>query len=241
MMLQQTQVARVVPKFNAFIEHFPTIELLAAAPLSEVLIAWNGLGYNRRAIFLWQAAQQVVEQFGGKLPETTKELVTLSGVGPNTAGAILAYAYELPVVFVETNIRTVYLYHFFHDENSKISDAELQTLLEQTLDRTNPREWYWALMDYGSHLKSQIGAHLHKSTHYAKQSKFEGSLRQVRGQILKALLNGEVPTGELEKGLSLVNDQRFIKAVDGLRSDGLIVVENEVLRLTDHTTPSHNR
>lgn len=114
-MLQQTQVPRVLPKFTEFLTKFPTGQELAEASLGEVLAAWSGLGYNRRAKFLWQAAQKVVRDFGGELPHTFEALESLPGIGKNTAGAVAAYAYNQPAIFLETNIRTIFIHHFFRD------------------------------------------------------------------------------------------------------------------------------
>jgi A/G-specific adenine glycosylase len=216
LMLQQTQVPRVMPKYEAFLAQFPTVQALATTNLGGVLRAWQGLGYNRRAKFLWQAAQMVVEQ--GAFPATVPELVRLPGIGPNTAGAILAYAYNQPAVFVETNIRTVYIHHFFADR-SDVADTEIRELLEQTLDREHPREFYWALMDYGTWLKATIGNLNTASRHYAKQSKFHGSRRQIRGQIIRLL--GERPRtfAELE---TIVLDERLPTVLAELTAEGLI-------------------
>ena len=191
-MLQQTGVARVAAKYREFLEIFPTFQALATAKLSEVLIVWSGLGYNRRAKFLHHAAQMVVDQYQGRIPRTQKDLVNLPGIGPNTAGAILAYAFNEPCVFIETNIRTVYIHHFF-EEHPEVTDAQITELLKQTLaietqlPEPNYREFYWALMDYGSYLKKEVGSLLHQSKAYSKQSVFEGSRRQIRGKILKLL------------------------------------------------------
>jgi len=187
LMLQQTQVGRVVPKYHEFLEHFPTVHDLAKAELGDVLRVWQGLGYNRRAKFLWQAAQ-IVDKLK-HFPDNVADLVKLPGVGVNTAGAIAAYAYNFPAVFIETNVRTVYLHHFLAD-SVDVPDAEITELLEQTIDHENPREFYWALMDYGTHLKATIGNVNKASKHYAKQSKFHGSRRQVRGQIIRLLGSG---------------------------------------------------
>lgn len=185
-MLQQTQVSRVVEKYKEFIKVFPNFKTLAQAPQAQVLAVWSGLGYNRRALMLHRTAQIVEKAFHGRLPRTVEELVQLPGIGLNTAGAIMAYAFNIPVPFIETNVRSVYL-HFFFPQSQEVSDKELLPLVEQTMDYDNPREWYWALMDYGSILK-QSGNPNQRSTHYVKQSKFQGSNRQVRGQVLKLLL-----------------------------------------------------
>lgn len=146
-MLQQTQVDRVIPKFLEFIHKFPDAASLAETPLGEVLVLWSGLGYNRRAKYLHEAAKMVMTDFGGEFPTDVDGLIKLPGVGQNTAGAMMAYAHDQPVLFVETNVRTVYFHHFFED-GEKVTDGQIRALLEQTIDMQHPREFYWALMDY---------------------------------------------------------------------------------------------
>lgn len=216
LMLQQTQVARVVPKYHEFLALFPTTEALAKAELGDVLRAWQGLGYNRRAKFLWQAAEQIMQL--DHFPIELTELVKLPGIGANTAGAILAYAFNQPVVFVETNVRTVYIHHFFKDQTD-IADKEILQLVGKTLDRENVREFYWALMDYGSYLKSTIGNMNKASKHYTKQSAFEGSRRQVRGQVLREL---GVTSKTLEELQMTIQDQRLKAVLAELTDEGLI-------------------
>ncbi len=218
-MLQQTQVDRVVPKFEAFIAAFPTIQALAEASLADVLMLWSGLGYNRRAKFLHEAAKKVQEEFGGTFPETIPELMLLPGVGVNTAGAIAAYGFNQPALFIETNVRTVYFYHFFEDK-AAVTDAELKEIAKETIDREHPREWYWAIMDYGSYLKRQGAGRNDKSHHYKKQSPLKGSVREVRGQIIKALAGGDATVTELQTLLQA--DDRFPTALKGLQRDGLV-------------------
>jgi A/G-specific adenine glycosylase len=227
-MLQQTQVERVIPKFEAFVERFPSIESLANASLGEVLQLWSGLGYNRRAKFLHEAAMKIVNDFGGSFPETDKELVSLPGIGVNTAGAILAYSFNQPSLFIETNIRTVYFYHFFA-EKDEVNDVELKAVVEATVDTEHPREWYWALMDYGSYLKRQGVGQNKKSSHYKKQSPLKGSVREVRGQILKLLTNADLDERELR--LQLVADDRFEPALLSLEKEGLIAKTKAVFHL----------
>jgi len=228
LMLQQTQVDRVIPKFEQFLQDFPTIQDLAKAPLGDVLTVWSGLGYNRRAKFLHEAAKKVVAEFDGKMPTTKEDLTSLPGVGVNTAGAILAYSYNQPFSFIETNVRTVYFHHYF-DDQPLVSDKELQKLVEETIDQENPREWYWALMDYGSYLKKQGAGRLDKSSHYKKQAPLKGSLREVRGMILKLLKDHDYSESELKA--SLPQDERFAQALDGLLKDGLISRTDERLHL----------
>lgn len=218
LMLQQTQVGRVIPKYHEFLARFPDVQRLAAAPLGEVLRAWSGLGYNRRAKFLQQAAQVIVTQFGGVFPPSVAELTQLPGVGVNTAGAIVAYAFDRPVSFVETNIRTVYLHHFFHDETN-VADKAILELVEQTLDAEHARDWYWALMDYGAHLKKTVGNPNQRSRSYAKQPKFEGSRRQIRGQVLRLLSNRPMTRQKLAEQIS---DERLADVLTELITEGLI-------------------
>ena len=228
LMLQQTQVDRVIPKFLAFIERFPTVHSLAEASLGDVLQLWSGLGYNRRAKFLHHAAQKIVADFGGIIPETITELKTLRGVGENTAGAILAYAYNQPVVFIETNIRTVFFHHFFQDETD-IDDKILVRIVEDTLDEEHPREWYWALMDYGTYLKKQGVGRIKQSKHYVKQPPLKGSVREIRGLIIKNLL--EQPLGKEALQSKLPHDDRFVKALGDLLREGLVVEKNNTFSL----------
>lgn len=190
LMLQQTQTHRVVPKFEQFIAAFPDFHTLAQASLRDVLSAWQGLGYNRRGKYLQQIAQHVIEKFNGELPNDINLLQTLPGIGPYTAGSVSAFAFNQPTVFIETNIRSVFIHSFYRDEKN-ISDKKLMPLIAQTIDRQNPREWYYGLMDYGVFLKKSGTNPNHKSRHYTKQSKFEGSDRQIRGAIIRLLTNQE--------------------------------------------------
>lgn len=229
LMLQQTQVERVIPKFELFITTFPTIKSLAKAPLSEVLTVWSGLGYNRRAKFLYETAKKVVADFDGVIPDTYDALVSLPGVGSNTAGAILAYSFNQPVVFIETNVRTVYFHHFFEDK-ALVTDKELKEVVGRTMDTEHPRQWYWGLMDYGSYLKKQGVGRNDKSSHYAKQTPLKGSVREVRGLILKALAKKEYEFDELKAELPA--DERFKASVKALVAEGFIKKQGDHLSLT---------
>lgn len=226
LMLQQTQVDRVIPKFEAFIAAFPSEHELAAASLADVLRLWQGLGYNRRAKFLHEAAKRVVEI--GEFPHDEAGLMTLPGVGKNTAGAILAYAFNKPALYIETNIRAVYIHHFFAD-SELVDDKDIYSLLKQTIDDTNPRHFYWALMDYGSWLKKQ-GVRPGRSRHYKKQSPLKGSVREIRGQILAALSTSDYSEAALRG--QVTDDERFVPAVAGLIKDGLVVKTGGKLHLT---------
>ena len=198
-MLQQTQVDRVTQKYLDFIEQFPTTKSLAQATLADVLKAWQGLGYNRRAKFLKQASEKIQQEFNGTFPETVDELIKLPGIGKNTAAAIMAYAFNTGVPYIETNIRTVYIFHFFKNTED-VHDTDIEKLVVETMDKENPREWFWAIMDYGTHLKKTYGNNIQKSKHYVKQKKFQGSRRQKRGAIIKYLtLHDKANLTELQK------------------------------------------
>jgi A/G-specific adenine glycosylase len=229
LMLQQTQVDRVIPKFEAFITRFPDARQLAAASLADVLKLWNGLGYNRRAKYLHDAARMIIQDFNNEFPADEENLRRLPGVGPNTAGAILAYVFNNPAIFIETNVRTVYFHHFFPD-GEKVSDKELAKLVAETIDREHSREFYWALMDYGSWLKKQGAARLQQSRHYKKQPALKGSVREVRGQIVRMLTNGDMPQSKLQQQLN--TDPRFDIALAGLLRDGLVTQAKGTLHLT---------
>jgi len=230
-MLQQTQAPRVVPKYLAFLERFPTVQILAAASPSDLLQYWQGLGYNRRALNLQRGAQYVVEQWQGVLPSDEATLQTIPGIGPYTAAAIRAFAFDLPAMVLETNIRRVYLHHFF-PESEDVSDAELKPLIAASQDEQHPREWYWALMDYGSHLGQTLPNANRRSRHYTKQSKFTGSHRQIRGNILKLLLaHGPQTQAWLFHKLE-VAPERLQQAIAELRSEGFLAAEpDDVVRL----------
>jgi len=187
-MLQQTQTERVTGKYKEFIARFPDFAILAEADLQSVLQIWQGLGYNRRAISLKETAVRVVQEHNGRLPKDLDELMRLPGIGRSTAGAILAFAYDIPIAFIETNIRRVFI-HFFFPDRENVKDSEILPLVQQTLDKENPRQWYYALMDYGAMLKSMLPNPNRKSAHYARQAPFEGSNRQIRGMVLKLLLS----------------------------------------------------
>ena len=219
-MLQQTQVERVVPKYERFIQAFPNPKSLAESETAQLLRLWQGLGYNRRALYLRSAAQQIMEKHAGKFPRTLEDIDALPGVGKATAGAIMAYAYQGPSAFIETNVRRVFL-HFFFPNGRKVTDDRLIPLVERAVDKKNPRDWYYALMDYGTMLKKSVSRNPNRrSAHYAKQSKFEGSNRQIRGRVLKILLkNKKMAESEL---VSELGDIRAGKSVSQLVSEGFL-------------------
>lgn len=187
-MLQQTQAERVAQKYPGFIALFPDFSSLALTPLEQLLRAWQGLGYNRRALALRRSAEIIIDRHSGLVPDNADELMALPGIGHATASSILAFAFNKPVVFIETNIRAVYIHLFFKDR-ADVADLEILPLVERSLDRKNPRRWYNALMDYGVMLKSMHHNPARRSKHYKKQSLFFGSHRQKRSMILKIALD----------------------------------------------------
>ena len=191
-MLQQTQTTRVDGRWQRWLERFPTPSALAAAEPADVLEEWQGLGYNRRALALHRAAQAVTA-LGGELPAETAALEALPGVGPATAAGIRAFAFDLPSVYLETNVRTVLLHELFPDEE-RVSDRTLVPILRETCPADasdpadDPRAWYYALLDYGAYLKRTVPNPSRRSASHARQSRFEGSHRQKRAELLRVLL-----------------------------------------------------
>lgn len=186
-MLQQTQVDRVKLKYAEFLSAFPTVHELAAAPLPEVLQVWQGLGYNRRAVYLKRCSEEIVTHHAGQFPRTLDTLQSLPGIGPYTARALAAFAYGVAEPLIETNIRTVFIHCYFHGRE-KVCDSEIMPLVAVTLDRDNPRQWYYALMDYGVMLKQTLPNPGRRSRHHMQQSRFEGSNRQLRSRILREVM-----------------------------------------------------
>jgi A/G-specific adenine glycosylase len=229
-MLQQTQVDRVWNKYTEFIKRFPDVESLASVSLKEVMPYWQGLGYNRRALYLHQSAQRIMDEFNGRIPSTVDELQSLPGIGCATASSICAFAYNSPIVFIETNIRSVYI-HFFFNDSQCVHDGVLRPFIEKTLDRANPRGWYYALMDYGAALKKSVGNPGRRSVHYTRQTPFKGSLRQVRGSIIRYLTeNGTISYEEVY--INVVSSRETIDSVlKQLEKEGFIVVTDKTLSL----------
>ncbi len=220
-MLQQTQVDRVAERFPGFIASFPDFPSLARAPLRRLLAAWSGLGYNRRALALKETAARIVAGPGGALPPSPEELRLLPGIGRATAASLAAFAFNAPVVFVETNIRAAFIHEFFPARRT-VADRELLPLVRQTLDRRNPREWYNALMDYGAMLKRRHGNPARRSAHHRGQPPFAGSDRELRGRLLRLMLaEGAAVTRLLAVRLG-EDVPRVKKILGGLRRDGLV-------------------
>jgi A/G-specific adenine glycosylase len=254
-MLQQTQVSRVVPKFQSFMRRFPDFETLAAAPLRDVLAEWQGLGYNRRGLQLKKLAEMVVaetkEKSGSKtvsktadLPRTKEALMELPGIGPNTAGSVLAFAYNIPQAFIETNIRSVFIHFFFKKARRKIDDKEILKLVETSLlstssagktgkKITNPREWFYALMDYGAYLKSSHPNPSRKSKHHVRQSPFKGSNRELRARILRIIIEKPRIAEEIERLLKIktLSALPIKKNLTALTKEGFIAEKNGIFHI----------
>ncbi len=234
-MLQQTQVTRVGNYYGRFLARFPDPDSLAAAPLGAVLELWSGLGYNRRALALQRAAGAVVREHGGTLPADRNALLALPGVGPATAGALLAFAFARPAVFIETNIRRVFLHQYFPAATT-VPDAALLPLVACTLDRRQPRRWYYALMDWGAALRQQrAGNPNRRSAHYSRQSPFAGSRRELRGRVLRLLAERRCLTfAELQDRCA---DDRFAAVVAELAAEQFLTRAGAVVCIAGYTAP----
>jgi A/G-specific adenine glycosylase len=220
-MLQQTQVKRVVPKYGEWLAAFPDIRSLAKAPLAEALMHWSGLGYNRRGKWLWEAGKSILERFEGKVPREESSLRALPGVGPYTARAVRAFAFGIPEAFIETNIRRVFIHFFFQDREDGVKDTEILPLVERTMDRDDPKTWYYALMDYGAALPAVTANPNRKSASYVRQSAFKGSNREARGAIIKAVMAGRGHIREISR-ISGIEYERIKSAGTELATEGLI-------------------
>lgn len=246
-MLQQTQTDRVFPKYTAFLEAFPTARSLAEAPLADILEKWSGLGYNRRARFLQQACQAVVNENGGVFPHIPSELEKLPGIGPYTARAVACFAFsgahpEAVEPFIETNIRSVYIFFFFKNDKDaggtpeSVSDARILRLVADSMpsaDVVSPREWFYALMDYGAMLKKKVVNPNRRSSSYTKQSRFEGSIRQARGVILRQLVKNKetsLSLSQIQK-IEYIDIERLEKAAELLCAESLIVRDGDLYRI----------
>lgn len=235
-MLQQTQTSRVAEKFPEFLKRFPNFKALSVSTPAEVILAWQGLGYNRRALFLRALSQKVVTDHSGKLPQDPEKLIKLPGIGKNTAGSVAAFAFNQPTVFIETNIRSVFLHYFFPGKTD-VPDTDLIPLITATIPQDNPREWYWALMDLGVSIKKSQPNPSRASKHHTKQSKFIGSKRQVRGAILRELATQPLTEALLIKeltSLSPLSPEEFKTIITSLIKEGFIAKNGSKLNLKNN-------
>lgn len=243
-MLQQTQVSRVDGRWQHWLERFPSIDALAAAQPADVLDEWQGMGYNRRALALLKAAQ-AISGAGGVMPREVAELVALPGIGPATAAGIRAFAYNLPGVYLETNVRAVFLHELYPDA-VQVPDRELVPLVEATCPKDaldpadDPRTWYYALLDYGAYLKKTVPNPSRRSRAHVRQSRFEGSHRQKRAMLVRSLLAhrgegvdaatlvDELSAQELEAGRDRVTEAVVLELLDELSGEGFCHREGEL-------------
>lgn len=230
LMLQQTQTSRVAQKFDAFISKFPDFQSLFQAPFSEVLTVWKGLGYNRRAKYLHDISAIVTNEYNSELPADPEILVKFPGIGPATAASICVFCFNTPLPFIETNIRTVFI-HFFFQKETGVEDRDIMMLVERTLDHERPRQWYYALMDYGVMLKKSVGNLNRRSKHYSRQSPFEGSDRQLRGRILQFLLDQQIIDEKDIAELLREPAERVARLLSALCDEGIIVRNGTSLSL----------
>lgn len=229
-MLQQTQVERVMLKYAEFIHAFPTVQTLADALLSDVLHVWQGLGYNRRALYLKRCSEMIATQYSGCFPHTPVELQTLPGIGPYTARAVAAFAYGIAEPLIETNIRSLFIHFFFHG-CEKVSDSRIMPLIAATLDRDNPREWYYGLMDYGAMLKQAHTNPGRRSSHHTQQSRFEGSNRQMRSRLLREIMvQPGITRDELIK-IVAAGHETVEQNLDALQQEGFLLKQGDCFRI----------
>lgn len=235
-MLQQTQVSRVLGRWEEWLDVFPTVEALASAPLPPVLELWQGMGYNRRALNLKRCAEELVANHDGMVPSDKKALLALPGIGPSTSAGVRIFAFRQPDMYLETNVRTVFIHELFPDED-KVPDKQLVALVEQTCPQDESvRDWYYALLDYGAHLKKTISNPTRRSAQYARQSKFEGSHRQKRAYLLRRAIEGIMSLSELTEDLARAEESAGRNApsadevaaiMEELESEGFVVRQGD--------------
>ena len=243
-MLQQTQVSRVAPRYASFLARFPTAETCAEASVGDVLRLWSGLGYNGRAVRLHRAASMVTDQLGGSFPATVDGLRQLPGVGPYTARAILAFAFEADVAVVDTNVsRILARWH----GSPVVRPIQAQERADAALPAGRAWAWNQSLMDLGATVCSARGpacarCPLRPSCRWnragrpepdpgsipvgSRQSRFDGSDRQGRGRLVRALALGPIDAARIPTVMGWPEDpDRAARVVDALVGDGLAVRE----------------
>lgn len=231
-MLQQTQIERVIPYWERWMRRWPTPEHLAAATLEDTLRQWSGLGYNRRARSLWDSAHRISAEFSGKVPETPQELITLPGIGPYSASAIACFAYNRPTTFIETNIRAAVIHHFY-PHKTNVPDSDIHPILESALDRENPRLWHWALMDYGAAIKKETPNPNRRSAAYTRQTPFHGSFRQQRAAILRNLITqGPADAATLQRRTG-IQRETLCQAIETLQKDLLVCNQDGAYKIKE--------
>lgn len=221
-MLQQTQVARVLTRWERFLSRFPTVDALAAASPGDVVEEWQGMGYNRRALALKRAADICAARYGGAMPEGVEELVKLPGIGEATAAGITAFSRDVPCIYIETNVRAVFIHRFFPDEE-RVTDRQLRPLVEAACPTEDVRGWYYALLDVGAHLKRTQGNPSRRAAAYTRQSAFEGSRRQKRSWLLREVMASPgIESEELMARLNRIEREAGRDGVDRATFDSIM-------------------
>lgn len=236
-MLQQTQVSRVLPKYKEFLQAFPNPKALAKSNDAELLQIWSGLGYWRRARFLKEACIKITKDYDGKFPKDTQILRRLPGIGPYTAGAISCFAFHNTEAFIDTNIRRVYL-HFFFQDKTDIPDSEILPIAQKAITNQDPRQWHWALFDYGALVLKDKKIN-RKSRHYTKQSKFDGSFRSYRAKLLRYVLKQKEQRIHIEDATEFLEDilrederdYSPTEILQSLKTDKLIRIEKDLVKI----------
>ena len=227
LMLQQTQVPRVVPRYEEFLSRFPTPAAAAVAGVAELVRAWAGLGYNRRAVNLHRAAVEIVDRHGGELPRTFDQLLALPGVGPYTARAVLAFAFEADVGVVEVNSARVLARAA---AGRRLSAGEAQALADRLVPEGRGWAWNQAMLDLGATVCTKAAPRCGGT----RQSAFAGSDRQGRGRLVDALRRAPVPEGDLAAAAGWPDQpERAARVAAGLVADGLAAVVDGALVLPD--------
>ena len=230
-MLQQTQVARVLPRYLQYIKRYPTITEVAQAPLSQLLQMWQGLGYNRRAINMGRACRLMATHHSGRIPQRRKELLALPGVGVATAGAILVYAFGQRAPFIETNIRRLFIHFFFAERplTDSIADSEIMPLIEKSLPRRKLRHWFYALTDYGAKLARKSPNPNRRAQAYRQQPPFAGSHRALRGAIIRYVLQEKALSRSLLcEHLPAYGTAQIEQALAELAAEGMITEDSTI-------------
>lgn len=215
-MLQQTQVNRSIEKYLEFIDKYPTIKDLAEASVSSVLKSWSGLGYNRRALWLHEAANQIVKL--KDFPETPEELQKLKGIGPYTSRSILIFAFNYDIATVDTNIRRILIAENFAKEETK--EKELFIIAQKLLPKGKARDWHNALMDFGSLVLTSAKTGIKPKTTTSRNSKEN---RRFRGIIVKYLTRNSKALKERMIKNCNIPTEKIDDILEGLLADGLII------------------
>lgn len=233
LMLQQTQTERVLPKYQLFLEKWPDFHAMADSGLSEVLAAWRGLGYNRRALAIRNIALKS-EDYGWTLPADYEQLLQFPMIGPATAAAVMAFAYGKESIYLETNIRRVLIHQFFPSID-KVADRDLQKILRELLTfQSDVKQWYYALMDYGVYLKGHLVNPNRRSAHYQKQPTFANSNRQIRGLLLVVFTEqGSLSLPDVLQRLPFPKE-RVLSCLHALVEEGFI---EEHAKLSEESPP----